>query len=112
MSDHWHSNRTQVYWTCKALAQGRTINHMDETGEVKGWRLGAIIHNLRRKYHWPIETEYKGPERIAHYRLPKRTDWRGLEFPRSAKAVRQVLKTEAGKGQNGAPDADGGTPNE
>ncbi len=105
MSNHWHSNRTQVYWTCKALAQGRTINHMDEIGEVKGWRLGAIIHNLRRKYHWPIETEYKGPERIAHYRLPKRTDWRGLEFPRSAKAVRQSLKEDADTAQGSTPDA-------
>ncbi len=104
MSDHWHSNRTQVYWTCKALAQGRTINHMDEIGEVKGWRLGAIIHNLRSKYHWPIETEYKGPERIAHHRLPKRTDWRALEFPRSAKEVRQSLK-DCDTAQGGTPEA-------
>ena len=105
MSNHWHSNRTQVYWTCKALAQGRTINHMDEIGEVKGWRLGAIIHNLRRKYHWPIETEYKGPERVAHYRLSKRTDWRGLEFPRSAKAVRQSLKEASDTAHIVTPDA-------
>jgi hypothetical protein len=109
MSDHWHSNRTQVFWTCKALAQGRTINHMDEIGEVKGWRLGAIIHNLRRKYHWPIETEYKGPERIAHYRLPKRVDWRALEFPASAKAVRQSLKAGMAPGQGGASDTTGDT---
>jgi hypothetical protein len=92
MSNHWHSNRTQVHWTCLALGQGRIITHMDEIGEVKGWRLGAIIHNLRRNYHWPIETEYKGPERIAHYRLARGTDWRVLDFPRSAKAVRAVLK--------------------
>ena len=105
MSNHWHSNRTQVYWTCKALAQGRTINHMDEIGEVKGWRLGAIIHNLRRKYHWPIETEYKGPERIAHYRLPKRTDWRGLEFPRSAKEVRETLKEDTDTAQGSKPNS-------
>ena len=109
MSNHWHSNRTQVYWTCQALAQGRTITHMDEIGEVKGWRLGAIIHNLRRKYHWPIETEYKGPERIAHYRLPKRTDWRGLEFPRSAKEVRQSLKEDADTAHGSTPDALGET---
>ncbi|WP_380054108.1 hypothetical protein ACFE33_12875 [Falsihalocynthiibacter sp. SS001] len=92
MSNHWHSNRTRVYWTCMALAQGRTINHMDEIGEVKGWRLGAIIHNLRHKYKWPIQTEYKGPERIAHYRLTDSTDWHGLEFPRSAEAAREKLK--------------------
>ena len=109
MSNHWHSNRTQVHWTCLALAQGRTINHMDEIGEVKGWRLGAIIHNLRRKYHWPIETEYKGPERIAHYRLPNRVDWRGLEFPPSAKEVRQSLKARAEPGQGGASETTGDT---
>jgi hypothetical protein len=107
MSNHWHSNRTQVFWTCKALTQGRTITHMDEIGEVKGWRLGAIIHNLRRNYHWPIETEYKGPVRIAHYRLPKRTDWRGLEFPRSAKAVRQSLKAVDSEAQDSAQEAAG-----
>lgn len=106
MAKHWYSNRTQVFWTCMALAKGRTITHMDEIGEVKGWRPGANIHNLRRNYHWPIETEYKGPERIAHYRLPKRSDWRALDFPRSAKAVRDSLKT--GKEvQNGATDAMG-----
>lgn len=88
------------------MAKGRTITHMDEIGEVKGWRLGAIIHNLRRIYHWPIETEYKEPERIAHYRLPKRTDWRALDFPRSAKAVRESLKTGT-EAQNGGPDAAG-----
>lgn len=115
MSSHWHSNRTQVYWTCKALAQGRTINHMHEIGEVKGWRLGAIIHNLRRKYRWPIETEYKGPERIAHYRLAKRTDWRALDFPRSAKAVRDDLKagiTDTQDAANGALSGAGDTSDE
>ncbi len=101
MSKHWHSNHSQVHWTCLALVQGRTINHMDEIGEVKGWRLGAIIHNLRHKYHWPIVTEYKGPERIAHYSLAKDTDWRALEFPRSAKGVRSALKE--------AQDSDGGS---
>lgn len=110
MAKHWYSNRTQVFWTCMALAKGRTITHMDEIGEVKGWRLGAIIHNLRRNYHWPIETEYKGPERIAHYRLPKRTDWRALDFPRSAKAVRDSLKTGT-EVQNGVPVAAGDSRN-
>jgi hypothetical protein len=76
---------------------------MDEIGEVKGWRLGAIIHNLRRNYHWPIETEYKGPERIAHYRLARGTDWRVLDFPRSAKDVRTVLK-EARYAAGGSAD--------
>ncbi|UTS79398.1 hypothetical protein [Phaeobacter piscinae] len=92
MTKHWHSNKTQIYWTCKALAQGRTINHMDEIGEVQGWRLGAIIHILRHQHKWPIETEYRGPERIAHYHLPSACDWRGLSFPRSAKGLRKELK--------------------
>lgn len=111
MANHWHSNRTQIYWTCKALVQGRTINHMDEIGEAQGWRLGAIIHNLRRKHHWPIQTDYRGPERIAHYRLPGRCDWRALDFPRSAKGLRQELKAaqvdEPGSDMAGtnAPDA-------
>ncbi|MGC1506422.1 MAG: hypothetical protein WA782_20075 [Sulfitobacter sp.] len=111
MSDNWHSKPTQVFWACKALAQGRTINHMDEIGERRGWRLGAIIHNLRRNYHWPIETEYKGPERIAHYRLSKRTDWRALEFPRSAMSVPQFLNAGKEIGQGGASDVDGGPDN-
>jgi hypothetical protein len=92
MNEHWHSSKTQVYWTCLALGQGRTIDHMNEIGEVKGWRLAAIIYNLRRNYHWPIETEYKGPERIAHYQLATGTDWRVLDFPRSAKDARSALK--------------------
>ena len=107
MSKHWHSNHSQVYWTCMALGQGRTINHMDEIGEVKGWRLGAIIHNLRHKYHWPILTDYKGPERIAHYSLSKDTEWRALEFPRSAKAVRDRLKTAKGDAQTRGTDTNG-----
>jgi hypothetical protein len=111
MSNHWHSNRTQVYWTCKALTQGRTITHKDEIGEVQGWRLSAIIHNLRRNYRWPIETEHKGSERIAHYRLPKRTDWRALDFPRSAKALRQSLKADEGAADQDCADVDGGSDN-
>ena len=104
MSKHWPSNHSQVYWTCMALAQSSAINHMDEIGEVKGWRLGAIIHSLRSKYNWPIGTEFRGPERIAHYSLVKGTDWRGLEFPRSAKAVRQSLKVEKGSAHDAAGD--------
>lgn len=98
MTEHWYSNRTQIYWTCKALVKGRTINHMDEIGEVQGWRLGAIIHTLRSKYSWPIETEYRGPERIAHYRLSGRSDLRALEFPKSAIGLRQELQ-DAGFGR-------------
>ena len=104
MSKHWQSNHSQVYWTCLALCQGRIITHMDEIGEVNGWRLGAIVHNLRHKYSWPIATDYKGPERIAHYSLTKGADWRALDFPRSAKGVRNVLRAV----QDGAYGSDDG----
>ena len=92
MNDPWYSNRTQVYWTCRALAMGRTINHMDEIGEVSGWRLGAIIHTLRTRYNWPIQTDYLGPERIGHYRLRSGCDVLALNYPRSAKDVRAEMK--------------------
>lgn len=107
MSSHWHSNHTQVYWACDVLTKGYTINHMDEIGEVKGWRLSAIVHNLRRKHHWPIEIEYRGPERIAHYRLAKCTDWRALSFPQSALGVRQALKAASSTVQTSSPDIGG-----
>ena len=89
--DHWHSNPTQIYWTCKALIQGRIITHKDEIGEVQGWRLGAIVHNLRVKYHWPIHTEYRGPENIAHYSLPVGCEWRFLAFPLSARRLKDEM---------------------
>jgi len=88
MTKHWHSRKTQVYWTCKALIAGHTINHMDEIGETSGWRLGAIIDNLRSKYKWLIETGYVGPESIAHYSLRKGYNWRLLDFPGSARKLK------------------------
>lgn len=91
MTEHWHSNRTQIYWTCKALICGRVITHRDEIGEVDGWRLGAIVHNLRSKYGWPIATVYKGTGNIAHYSLPKGTLWRRLDFPLSAKMLKDEM---------------------
>lgn len=87
MTRNWHSGETQIYWTCKALIEGRAINHMDEIGEVRGWRLGAIIHNLKRNYDWPIATEYRGSEQIAYYSLKSDIDWRDFEFPKSAKQL-------------------------
>lgn len=108
MTSHWHSNRSQVYWTCRALALGRTINHMDEIGEVQGWRLGAIVHNLRTKYHWPILTEYRGPERIAHYSLPKGCNMLALALPRSALSLKDELKEALGGHGNGAEAASSG----
>ena len=54
---------------------------------MNGWRLGAIIHTLRKKYDWPIIAEYRGPENIAFYRLPPATDRSKLRFPPSAKIL-------------------------
>jgi hypothetical protein len=85
--DRWFSSPTQVFWTCKALIEGRVISHEIEIAEVKGWRLGAIIHLLRSKYHWPIDVEYRGPECIAHYRLRPGTEATRLAYPPSAKGL-------------------------
>lgn len=86
-SDKWYSGPSQVYWTCKALLDGRTISHETEIREVRGWRLGAIVHRLRRRYGWPIEVEYRGPENVAYYWLPAGTDRASLRFPPSAAAL-------------------------
>ena len=85
--ERWFSGETQVFWCCKALIDGRIISHKTEIREVKGWRLGAIIHLLRSKYKWPIDAEYRGSENVAHYRLRSGTDTARLRFPPSAKAL-------------------------
>lgn len=87
MSDRLYSSPTAVFWTCKAFLDGRTISHKTEIREAKGWRLGAIVHVLRKQYGWPILVDYRGPENIAHYRLAPGTDRTRLKFPRSAKAL-------------------------
>ncbi|WOI55590.1 hypothetical protein [Palleronia sp. LCG004] len=109
MSEHWHSNPTQIYWTCHALLQGRTITHLDEIGEVRGWRLGAIVHRLRASYGWPITTDYVGPERIAHYRLSKACHVVALRFPRSAQPLRRKVMDGALGGALGGKPAHGRT---
>lgn len=86
-NDRFFSNPTQVYWCCKALLDGRTISHKTEIREVNGWRLGAIIHVLIKKYEWPIDAEYRGPENIAYYRLKSGTHPANLKFPKSAKRL-------------------------
>jgi hypothetical protein len=87
-----YSSPTQVYWACKALIDGDTIGHEAEILAVKGWRLAAIIHTLRKRYEWPILVEYRGTENIAFYWLAPGTDRTSLKFPVSAKA----LATEGG----------------
>lgn len=89
--DNWFSGETQVYWACKALIQMRVISHKTETREVRGWRLGAIVHLLRSKYHWPIHAEYRTPANVAYYSLPPATDVANLNFPPSAAGLKQEL---------------------
>ena len=86
-----YSSKTQVYWTCKALLEGRTISHKTEIREVNGWRLGAIIHVLRKKHKWPTKVEYRGSENIAYYRLDSNCNKNALTFPHSAKDLKQEL---------------------
>lgn len=86
-SERWYSSPTQVYWTCEALMNGRVITHKSEIREVKGWRLGAIIHRLKSDYGWPIVTELRGVENIAHYSLARGTDVFRLRFPPSAQSL-------------------------
>ena len=89
-SNNWYSGQSQVFWTCKALLDGRTISHKTEIREVRGWRLGAIIHRLRHEYSWPISTEYRGPESVAYYSLTPPTDRTKLRFPQSARELGQA----------------------
>ena len=87
------SGSTQVFWTCKALIGGRAISHQTEIREVRGWRLGAIIHRLKQEYAWPITTDYLPGSRIAIYRLNPDTDLTRLRFPPSAaELAKEVAK--------------------
>ncbi|MGP6090080.1 hypothetical protein [Antarctobacter jejuensis] len=83
----FYSSQSQVYWCCKALLDGRTISHKTEIREVRGWRLGAIVHRLKHEYGWPILVEYRGPENVAYYRLCPNCDRSKLRFPRSARGL-------------------------
>lgn len=89
MSQHekFYSSPTQVFWCCKALIEDRTISHKTEIREVRGWRLGAIVHRLKSSYGWPILTEYRGSENVAYYRLSPDCDRSKLRFPPSARAL-------------------------
>lgn len=86
-SARWYSSPTQVFWTCKALIDGREISHKTEIREVKGWRLAAITERLRRQFRWPIETVYRGDDNVAYYRLRHGTDPATLIYPPSAQSL-------------------------
>lgn len=85
--ERWYSTPTQVFWACKALLDGREISHRTEIREVKGWRLAAICERLKKRYGWPILTDYRGPENVAYYKLLPGTDPARLRYPPSAKAL-------------------------
>lgn len=88
MTQHsFYSGKSQVFWTCKALLDGRTINQESEISEVSGWRLPAIIHRLKHHHGWPIVADYRGPQNVAHYALATDTDKTKLRLPRSATAL-------------------------
>jgi hypothetical protein len=85
--DRLYSSPTQVFWCCSALLEGRTISHEMEISEVSGWRLSAIICELRKKYGWPIVTDFRGERNIAYYYLRPGFDRTALKFPPSAKSL-------------------------
>lgn len=93
MDDRWYSNPTQIYFACRALALGQTLNHMDVIEGVRGWRLSAIVETLRKQYGWPIVTEYRGKERIGHYHLDRTCDPSELQLPPSAQRLAEELAT-------------------
>lgn len=82
MSGRWYSDITQIAWACEQLLKGKIISHRDEIAAVNGWRLSAIIHQLRHRFGWNIKTDYDG-KRIGHYQLAKGTDIKTLELPPS-----------------------------
>jgi len=89
-TNKFYSRPTQVFWTCQALLKGRTISHVTEIREVRGWRLGAIIHRLKADYGWPIQTTYRKPDNVAFYSLSPDADRTALRFPPSASALGNV----------------------
>lgn len=86
-SNRWYSSPTQVFWVCNELLKGRTLTHKTEIREVKGWRLASIVHRLKTRYDWPIRTEFRGAENLAHYTLRPGTTAKDLTFPASAKEL-------------------------
>ena len=85
--DRLYSSPTQIYWCVLALLEGREISHEMEIAEVSGWRLSAIICELRKKYDWPIVTVFRGERNIAYYHLRPGFDRAALKLPKSAKSL-------------------------
>ena len=84
-SDRWYSSQTQRSWACEALLSGRVLTTQAEIGEVRGWRLAAIIHALKDEYGGPIESAYRGAANIKPYWLQSGTDPAKLQYPPCAR---------------------------
>lgn len=105
----WYSDMTQIRWACMQLIKGREISHADEIAEARGWRLSAIIHNLRHKYKWPIDTRYD-ENRIAHYSLSAGVKEQELRKPRSFHLKKKPAATDSldtDSDDNSEPDDNG-----
>ena len=90
---NWYSGDSQIAWVCNALIEGRIITHKDEIAEAHGWRLAAVIHNLRKRYKWNITTEFD-LHKVAHYKLVGK---KKLELPSSFK--KKISKVRNGNGK-------------
>lgn len=98
----WYSDDSQIRWACLQLLKGREISHACEIAEAQGWRLSAIIYNLRHKYKWPIKTRYD-EKRIAHYRLASVVDNEALKKPRSYHPEKKGAATPSSKSDSNNP---------
>lgn len=101
----WYSNETQIRWACLQLIRGREISHRCEIAEVNGWRLSAIIYNLRHRYKWPIITRYD-LNRIGHYKLGAGVERDSLEKPRSFYKKKKGAVTPSLKSDSNNPKPD------
>lgn len=86
---NWYSGDSQIAWACRAFLKGTEISHMDEILNVRGWRLAAIVWELKTRYGWQFDVRY-GVDNIAYYRLKRCLDKASLKMPRS------YLKSEKG----------------
>ena len=102
---NWYSGETQIRWACRQLIRGREISHACEIAEARGWRLSAIIYNLRHKYNWPIVTRYDD-SRIAYYRLGHDVDAEELKKPRSFYPKKKGAATPNSKSDSNNPNSD------
>ena len=93
----WYSDTTQIAWVCGMLVQGEEISHACEFEAVKGWRLAAIIHNLIKKYRWPI-AHRDGKHNVRYYRLQAGVNVKVLQNPKSYQDYLEKQKVLKEKG--------------